>query len=32
MAYGSLTAFALYCPVQSSSRILRNGRMEGAEP
>jgi len=32
MAYSSLTAFALYCLVQSSSRILRDERMEGVKP
>src|SRR5438876_9863019 len=26
MAYGPFTAFALYCPVQSGSRILRDGQ------
>src|SRR2546428_5534892 len=27
IAYSPLTTFALYCPVQSSSRILRDGHM-----
>src|SRR5947199_1221496 len=27
IAYGSLTTFALYCPVQSGSRILRDGQL-----
>src|SRR5438093_3082250 len=30
MAYGSLASLALYCPVQSGSRILRDGHMAQA--